>query len=183
MLSEFAETYPSVNALYDEASSVLGFDLWDIVCNGPDEKLNSTDITQPAMLTAGVAVWTIWNENNGEQPAFMAGHSLGEYSALVAAGAIEFADGARLVAARSRRLRARQLAVHLVDGGESLLREDGADSDRARPPRDRHGSLPVRAPSSLRRLVLRLLGDADDDRHAPGVRPRHHRLHPGRHPA
>ncbi|WP_370280064.1 ACP S-malonyltransferase, partial [Pontibacterium sp.] len=79
---------------------VLGYDLWDLVQNGPAEDLNQTDKTQPALLTSGVALWRLWQEKGGEQPAVMAGHSLGEYTALVCAGAIDFADGVKLVKLR-----------------------------------------------------------------------------------
>ena len=102
MLNAFYEDYPQVKETFDEASSVLGYDLWEVVTSGPEEKLNSTDITQPAMLAAGVAVWKLWNEKNGEQPAFMAGHSLGEYTALVCAGVIEFKDAIKLVSSRGK---------------------------------------------------------------------------------
>ena len=102
MLNAFYEDYPQVKETFDEASSVLGYDLWEIVTSGPEEKLNSTDITQPAMLAAGVAVWKLWNKKNGEQPAFMAGHSLGEYTALVCAGVIEFKDAIKLVSSRGK---------------------------------------------------------------------------------
>lgn len=102
MLSEFSANGDHISRVYTEASDVLGYDLWDIVQNGPQDKLNSTDITQPAMLAAGVAVWRLWLEQGGTQPAFLAGHSLGEYSALVCAGVIEFADAIKLVAARGQ---------------------------------------------------------------------------------
>jgi [acyl-carrier-protein] S-malonyltransferase len=102
MLAALAAEYKQVEATYAEASAVLGYDLWNIVSNGPAEELNQTHITQPAMLSAGVAVWRIWNDNNGAQPVVMAGHSLGEYSALVASGALEFADAVALVAERGR---------------------------------------------------------------------------------
>ena len=102
MMSELNTAYPSVKSVYDDASSVLDCDLWDIVTNGPDEKINSTDITQPVMLAAGVATWKIWQDKNGTQPTFLAGHSLGEYTALVCAGAIDFKQAIKLVAARGR---------------------------------------------------------------------------------
>lgn len=102
MLNELAVQYPLVKATYDEASSALGYDLWDIVQQGPEEKLNSTEITQPAMLAAGVACWRVWQDRHGELPIVMAGHSLGEYTALVCAGSLQFADAIKLVNARGK---------------------------------------------------------------------------------
>lgn len=100
MLSELAETHPVIKNTFAEASDVLGYDLWDLVQNGPEEDLNQTDKTQPALLTSGVALWRLWQEQNGAKPAVVAGHSLGEYTALVCAGAISFADGVNLVKLR-----------------------------------------------------------------------------------
>lgn len=102
MLSELAEQNSLVQQTFEEASDALGFDLWNMVQNGPDTDLNSTQNTQPAMLSAGVAVWRIWNEVGGPQPAAMAGHSLGEFTALVCAGAMGFTDAITLVAERGR---------------------------------------------------------------------------------
>jgi len=102
MLSELAQQYPLVQQTFAEASDALGFDLWDMVQNGPDTDLNSTHNTQPAMLSAGVAVWRIWNESGAPQPAAMAGHSLGEFTALVCSGAMDFSDAVKLVAERGR---------------------------------------------------------------------------------
>ena len=102
MLAQLAETYPVVKATFAEASAVLGFDLWDLVANGPDTELNKTQNTQPAMLAAGVAVWRVWCEHSSVRPAFMAGHSLGEYTALVCSGAMAFTDAIRLVTERGR---------------------------------------------------------------------------------
>lgn len=102
MLAQLAGTYPVVKDTFAEASAVLGFDLWDLVANGPDADLNKTQNTQPAMLAAGVAVWRVWCEQSQVRPAFMAGHSLGEYTALVCSGAMAFADAIRLVAERGR---------------------------------------------------------------------------------
>lgn len=104
MLAELAGAFPDVQATFAEASSVLGYDLWALTQNGPEADLNQTDRTQPAMLAAGVAVWRVWCKQGGAQPAFMAGHSLGEYTALVCAGSLAFIDGIRLVAERGRRM-------------------------------------------------------------------------------
>ena len=106
MLSALAAEFSGVEATYREAAEVLGYDLWDIVQNGPADKLNSTDITQPAMLAAGVAVWRVWQAKGGAQPAVLAGHSLGEYTALVCAGSLAFTDAIKLVAERGRLMQA-----------------------------------------------------------------------------
>ena len=106
MLSALAAEFSEVEATYREAAEVLGYDLWDIVQNGPADKLNSTDITQPAMLAAGVAVWRVWQAKGGAQPAVLAGHSLGEYTALVGAGSLAFTDAIKLVAERGRLMQA-----------------------------------------------------------------------------
>ncbi len=101
MLSELANTYGIVKKTFQQASDVLGYDLWKLVKEGPEELLNSTERTQPALLTAGVAVWRILQEK-GATPTVMAGHSLGEYTALVCANAIDFHDAVSLVADRGR---------------------------------------------------------------------------------
>src|SRR6185295_6735232 len=90
MLGKLAEGSPVVRATFDEASTVLGYDLWQLVSQGPAEDLNATERTQPAMLAAGIATLRLWRERNGAQPAIVTGHSLGEFTALVAAGAIDF---------------------------------------------------------------------------------------------
>jgi [acyl-carrier-protein] S-malonyltransferase len=102
MLGELAGEYSSVRQTFEEASDALGLDLWNLVSEGPESDLNQTQNTQPALLAAGVSVWRVWEQQGIASPAIMAGHSLGEYSALVSAGAIEFADGIRLVAERGR---------------------------------------------------------------------------------
>ena len=102
MLADLAETFPQIKATYQEASDVLGYDLWSLVKDGPEEELNKTHVTQPAMLAGGVAVWRVWQDEGGPVPVAMAGHSLGEYSALVAAGSMSLSDTALLVADRGR---------------------------------------------------------------------------------
>lgn len=97
MLSDVAEKFPQIKATFDEASAVLGTDLWQLVQEGPAEVLNRTDMTQPTLLAASVALWRVWNEQGGATPAYLSGHSLGEYSALVCAGALAFEDAVRLV--------------------------------------------------------------------------------------
>ena len=102
MLSDLAENYDTVISTFTEASEALGKDLWDLVQNGPEDELNKTENTQPALLTASTAIWRIWSENGGSRPVMLAGHSLGEYSALVAAGVISLSEGARLVQQRGQ---------------------------------------------------------------------------------
>ena len=102
MMNSLAESSTVIQDTFSEASAVLGYDLWALVTEGPAEKLNSTEYTQPAMLTAGVASWRAWLEAGGAAPSVMAGHSLGEYTALVCAGALEFADAVSLVSDRAR---------------------------------------------------------------------------------
>src|SRR3990170_5469579 len=102
MLGEMAQAFSVVQETFAEASNVLGYDLWKTIQEGPEEKMNPTAVTQPAMLSAGVAVWRVWRENLGAVPDFMAGHSLGEYTALVCAEALEFAPAVGLVAERGR---------------------------------------------------------------------------------
>ena len=93
---------PVVRATFDEASVVLGFDLWQLAAAGPAEALARTVVTQPLMLAAGVAVWRLWQSRPAPQPAWLAGHSLAEYSALVAGGALQFADAVRLIQRRAQ---------------------------------------------------------------------------------
>jgi [acyl-carrier-protein] S-malonyltransferase len=102
MLAGLAEQFPIVVDTYKEASDALGYDLWALVQAGPSEALNQTDKTQPALLAASVAVWRVWVEQGGELPSVIAGHSLGEYSALVCAGVIEFKDAIKLVELRGQ---------------------------------------------------------------------------------
>ncbi|MBD8527681.1 ACP S-malonyltransferase [Pseudomarimonas arenosa] len=106
MLAELAAAYPAVKACFDEASEGAGVDLWALSQSGPEEQLNQTEFTQPALLAAGVAVWRVWQAEGGAVPDALAGHSLGEYAALVAAGALSLSDGARLVRERGRLMQA-----------------------------------------------------------------------------
>ncbi|MBN8801133.1 MAG: [acyl-carrier-protein] S-malonyltransferase [Lysobacteraceae bacterium SCN 69-123] len=102
MLAELAELHPQVRDTFAEASEGAGVDLWALSQGGPEEQLNRTEYTQPALLAAGIAVWRLWGANNGVMPAVLAGHSLGEYTALVAAGALSLRDGAHLVRLRGQ---------------------------------------------------------------------------------
>ena len=115
MLADLSEQFPQVKSTFSEASEVLGYDLWDLIQNGPEGDLNQTDRTQPAMLTAGIAVWRCWQQQSQLTPAFLAGHSLGEYSALVAAEAISFADAVKLVQMRG------QFMQEAVPAGEGAM--------------------------------------------------------------
>jgi len=125
MLSELAERYAVVRSTFEEASTTLGYDLWHLVQEGPVEELNRTDITQPAILAASVAVWRVWKELEGARPAWLAGHSLGEYSALVCSGAMSFADGVRLVRTRGEFM---QQAVPSGQGAMAAIL--GLDADK-----------------------------------------------------
>jgi [acyl-carrier-protein] S-malonyltransferase len=102
MMTALAEQFNEVRRRFDSASNVLGFDLWDLVASGPESALNRTENTQPAMLAASVATWDIWMNTTGIRPQYMAGHSFGEYTALVCAGALAFETAVALVADRGR---------------------------------------------------------------------------------
>ena len=115
MLSDVADQHPQIQAQFESAGEAIGQPLWDIVQNGPDERLNSTEITQPALLVASTALWSIWVEQGGARPVLMAGHSLGEYSALVCAGALRVEDGARLVHRRG------ELMQQAVPNGQGTM--------------------------------------------------------------
>ncbi len=129
MLRELAERYSVVGTTFEEASEALGYDLWQVVQEGPDSALNATACTQPALLSASVAIWRVWQELEGPRPGAMAGHSLGEYSAMVCAGALPFAQGVRLVKLRGE---AMQQAVPLGEGGmAAILGLDDAEVERA----------------------------------------------------
>ncbi|GGA71743.1 malonyl CoA-acyl carrier protein transacylase [Arenimonas soli] len=102
MLAELAAAHPEARAAFDEASEGAGVDLWALSQQGPEDRLNQTEFTQPALLAAGVATWRAWCARGGARPQLLAGHSLGEYAALVAAGSLALADAARLVRERGR---------------------------------------------------------------------------------
>lgn len=127
MLSGLASEFGVVKETFDEASSVLGFDLWQMVQDGPAEDINKTQNTQPAMLAAGVAVWRAWQVAGGADPKQMAGHSLGEYTALVCAGALGFSDAVSLVAERGRLM---QEAV--PEGSGAMAAVLGLEDDKVR---------------------------------------------------
>lgn len=125
MLNELAQTFPIVIETYKEASDVLGYDLWELVQQGPSDILNQTDKTQPALLAASVAIWRVWTAQGGEKPAVIAGHSLGEYSALVCAGVIDFKDAVKLVELRGQLM---QQAVPAGTGAMAAI--IGLDNDK-----------------------------------------------------
>ena len=115
MLADMLETYPIVRDTFVEAGDLLGYDVTDLVLNGPLEELNRTEKTQPALLTASVALYRLWSAHSPLAPVLFAGHSLGEYSALVASGAVSFADAIKLVELRG------QLMQLAVPAGEGLM--------------------------------------------------------------
>ncbi len=119
--------HAEVHATFDEASGVLGQDLWALVTDGPADLLNQTVNTQPAMLAADVAAWRVWQAAGGATPALLAGHSLGEYAALVAAGALGFADAIRLV-----RFRAEAMQAAVPEGVGAMAAILGLDDDVVR---------------------------------------------------
>ncbi len=106
MLADLASEFGVVQDTFAEASAGAGADLWSISQDGPEESLNKTENTQPALLAAGVAVWRVWHERSGDTPSVLAGHSLGEYTALVCAGVLSLGDAAGLVAERGRLMQA-----------------------------------------------------------------------------
>lgn len=118
MLADLAAVRATVRETFDEASDGAGVDLWALSQQGPEAQLNQTEFTQPALLAAGVAVWRTWLACGGPRPALLAGHSLGEYAALVAAGSLSLADGARLVRERGRLM---QLAVPAGTGAMAAV--------------------------------------------------------------
>ncbi|PXZ03158.1 ACP S-malonyltransferase [Gilliamella apicola] len=124
MLKDLAENYPVVKSTFDEASQVLGYDLWALVQEGPAEELNKTWQTQPALLASSVAIYRVWQSINGAQPEFMSGHSLGEYSALVCAGVIDFKDSIKLV-----ELRGKLMQEAVPSGTGAMFAIIGLDND------------------------------------------------------
>ena len=129
MLAPLAGTEPLVQETFAEASEVLGYDLWKLCQGGPEEELGKTERTQPAMLAAGVATWRVWRKHGGGLPAAMSGHSLGEYSALVCSGALDFRTAVGLVQFRGQ---AMQAAVPAGQGAmAAILGLDDADVEAA----------------------------------------------------
>ncbi|QYJ73787.1 ACP S-malonyltransferase [Shewanella sp. FJAT-52076] len=124
MLAELAADFPVVTETFAEASAALGYDLWALVQDGPAEQLNQTQKTQPALLTASVAIWRAYQASGKPQPAVLAGHSLGEYSALVCAGVIPFTDAVKLV-----ELRGQLMQAAVPEGTGAMYAIIGLDND------------------------------------------------------
>ncbi|EMG9490734.1 ACP S-malonyltransferase [Serratia marcescens] len=124
MLAELAAQFPIVEETFGEASSSLGYDLWQLVQQGPAEELNKTWQTQPALLAASVAIFRVWQQQGGKAPALMAGHSLGEYSALVCAGVLDFKAAIRLV-----ELRGKLMQEAVPEGTGAMYAIIGLDND------------------------------------------------------
>src|SRR5580704_4483573 len=118
MLAALAAQFHIVRRTFAEAEEVLGYDLWKLTQDGPAEELNRTECTQPAMLAAGVATWRFWREAGGALPEIVCGHSLGEFTALVCAGALDYSAALQLVAFRAR---AMQEAVPLGSGAMAAI--------------------------------------------------------------
>ncbi|GKW10506.1 ACP S-malonyltransferase [Pectobacterium sp. IFB5596] len=124
MLAELAAEYPIVTETFAQASEALGYDLWQLTQQGPAEELNKTWQTQPALLTASVAIWRAWQQQGGKTPALMSGHSLGEYSALVCAGVLDFQQAVRLV-----ELRGKLMQEAVPEGTGAMYAIIGLDND------------------------------------------------------
>lgn len=118
MLAELADQYPSVKETFDQAADALGYNMWDLIQQGEQEEINLTERTQPILLASSVAIWRLWNEHKGAQPSQMAGHSLGEWSALVCSGVVDFADGLKIVRARGQYM---QQAVPVGEGAMAAI--------------------------------------------------------------
>lgn len=118
MLADIASDFPVLTETFAEASDALGYDVWDLVQNGEQEQLNLTEKTQPILLTSSVALWRVWQQQGGALPAVMAGHSLGEFSALVCAGSLQFGDAVTLVRDRGQFM---QTAVPVGEGAMAAV--------------------------------------------------------------
>jgi len=118
MLADLYAEYAIVRDTFAESSAALGYDLWHLVANGPEADLNETHRTQPALLTASVAIWRLWQQQSGAKPDYLAGHSLGEYSALVCAEVLSLADAVKLVEKRGQYM---QTAVPAGTGAMSAI--------------------------------------------------------------
>lgn len=125
MLAEHHAAHAVFASTFEEASDALGYDLWALISEGPEDKLNLTENTQPALLTSSVALWRVWRQLGGKTPAYMAGHSLGEWSALVCSNVISLADAAKLVQLRGRYM---QEAVPVGEGAMAAI--IGLDDDK-----------------------------------------------------
>ncbi|MEO0443248.1 MAG: ACP S-malonyltransferase, partial [Pseudomonadota bacterium] len=106
MLAELAAEYSVIEDTFSEASVILGYDVWSLIQNGPQQQLNLTEHTQPILLTASIAIWRTWQQQQGKRPDYMAGHSLGEWSALVCAGIVDFQEALQAVQLRGKYMQA-----------------------------------------------------------------------------
>ena len=118
MLAELAQDHAIIKETFDQASDVLGYDMWDLIQQGEQDAINLTERTQPILLASSVAIWRLWNEHNGAQPSLMAGHSLGEWSALVCSGVVNFEDALKIVRARGQYM---QQAVPVGEGAMAAI--------------------------------------------------------------
>lgn len=118
MLAASYQSFSVVRDTFEEAAEALGYDIWSLIENGPQEKLNLTEITQPVLLTASVALWRAWQQKSETRPAILAGHSLGEFSALVCASSLGFSDAVRLVRQRGQYM---QEAVPVGEGAMAAI--------------------------------------------------------------
>lgn len=152
MLADFAETQ-ILKTTYAEASEVLGYDVWGLIQEGPQEKLNLTEITQPILLASSLVLWRHWLDKNGSEPAFLAGHSLGEWTALVCSGALAFNDALRLVRLRGKFM---QEAVAVGEGAMAAIigLDDGVVEDICRSNTDAGGVVSAVNYNSPGQLVI-----------------------------
>ena len=118
MLAELAAQYSEIEETFNEASDTLGYDVWKMMQSGSQDDINLTERTQPILLASSVAIWRLWNAKGGSKPAQMAGHSLGEWSALVCSGVVNFADGLNIVRARGQYM---QQAVPVGEGAMAAI--------------------------------------------------------------
>lgn len=118
MLSDLADNHALIKETFDQASDVLGYNMWDLIQSGDQDEINLTERTQPILLASSVAIWRLWNKSNGSKPQQMAGHSLGEWSALVCSGVVDFADGLKIVRARGQYM---QQAVPVGEGAMAAI--------------------------------------------------------------
>ncbi len=144
MLAGLADAHPIVRETFAEASDGAGVDLWALSQQGPEEQLNRTEYTQPALLAAGIAVWRAWCQAGGPMPGRLAGHSLGEYTALVAAGALPLDQGARLV-----RLRGQLMQGATPDGSGAMAAVLGAEEALVREVCERAAQAQVVVPANF----------------------------------
>ena len=156
MLAGLSDAFPGVKQTFEEASDGAGADLWSLSQQGPEVQLNRTEYTQPALLAAGIAVWRVWQAQGGALPSYLAGHSLGEYTALVAAGALSLKDGAHLV-----RIRGQLMQEAAPEGTGAMAALDTLPFGReSGGPRGSPQGLPrIRSTSSHRRLAQRTSSD------------------------